>query len=104
MQYKIYQLKNIRETKYAFRDWECAKNHGFKLSDYNLVYASEIELDGDDIKVLEELFAIFNVNHPVDFRGHSLSMSDVVGIKRPYEKEWHLYYCDDIGWKEKYET
>ena len=91
-QYKIYQLKSIAKTDYAFRDWDCAKRFGFNINDYKLVYSGETEEEN----VLEELWVKFNMDHPEDFYGHSLSVSDVVAINR--DNDWRWYYCDDIGW------
>lgn len=91
-QYKIYQLKSIAKTDYAFRDWDCAKIHGFNINDYKLVYSGETEEEN----VLEELWVKFNIDRPEDFCGHSLSVSDVVAIK--IADIWWWYYCDDIGW------
>ena len=73
----------------------------FSLSDYKQVYEGNIELDEKDthqdvkpIDYLEHLFYIFNINHPKDFKGHSLSVSDVV------ELDGKKYYCDSAGWQE----
>ena len=43
---------------------------------------------------LEELFKIFNIKIPEDFKGHSLSVSDIVEI------DGKNYYCDFVGWEE----
>ena len=90
MKYKIVQLIDIH-TPYAFMNYEYAKNHGFSFSDYKVVYEGEIEGDNES-KILEELFVKFNINHPTDFKGHSLSVSDIV------ELDGLAHYCDSIGW------
>jgi hypothetical protein len=60
---------------------------------YNVVYSGEVEA-GDSVEdTLEGLYMTFNVNHPSDFRGHSLSMSDVI------ELDGKFYYCDSFGFK-----
>jgi hypothetical protein len=92
MKYKIYQITNYNDCDYKFEWWDWAKEKFNFERDYSLVYEGEIELETDPILTLEKLFEIFNINHPADFRGHSLSVSDVVeldGIK---------YYCDSQGW------
>lgn len=43
---------------------------------------------------LNELFRIFNVEHPADFKGHSLSVSDIVVLNG------QAYHCESFGWKE----
>jgi len=75
MQIKIHQIKGVESIKnipYAFRGWELAKDK-FNIKDYNFCY--EYDIDGVAGKsvtdVLEELFEIFNLNHPSDFKGHS---------------------------------
>ena len=88
MEYKIYQL-NRDHKEYLFRRY----NESHKKSWYNEVYAGEIEPKADSMATLEELFFIFNMKHPSDFKGHSLSVGDVVYLDGEY------YYCDSIGWK-----
>lgn len=89
MKYKIYQL-NRDHKEYLFRRY----NENAKKSWYNEVYQGEIESKGSVMATLEELFFIFNMRHPSDFKGHSLSVSDVVLLDGKY------YYCDSFGWKE----
>ena len=94
MKYKIKQIKDIKNCDYSFEWWDWAKDK-FNLDDYEVVYEGEIDLiSGSEISTLEELFEIFNINHPKDFRGHSLSVSDVV------ELDGKNFYCDAHGWKE----
>ena len=49
-------------------------------------------------KALEELYLTFNLRRPADFRGHSLSVSDVVVLNR--EGQAGAFYVDRIGFKE----
>ena len=49
-------------------------------------------------EVLEELFQTFNLSRPQDFEGHSLSVSDVIALKRNGEVSVH--YVDSIGFKD----
>ena len=95
VQYKIYQLRNMRETSYGFMPWEFAKDQRFTINDYYMVYSGYVY--GKD--ALDTLFEMFNVNRPADFRGHSLSVSDVVAISETTGDEWNWYYCDSFGWK-----
>ena len=100
MEFKIYQLINSRETDYGFMGWNIAKKHGFKISDYQEVYSGEREKKG----ILDNLFKEFNLYHPADFRGHSLSVSDVVALKEPENDYWYWSYCDSWGWEEITDT
>lgn len=49
-------------------------------------------------EILEELFQMFNLSRPQDFEGHSLSVSDVIALKRNGEVSVH--YVDSIGFKD----
>lgn len=97
MKYIIYQLDTnninvIRDHK-LFESWDILnKTAGFSMWDYKKVYEGDIEGSENTAHLLDVIFQIFNLNHPEDFRGHSLSVSDVVelnGVK---------YYCDNDGW------
>lgn len=46
-------------------------------------------------QILNELFYKFNMNRPEDFKGHSLSMSDIVILN-----DTNIYFCDEYGWQE----
>ena len=94
MEFRIYQLKNMRETEYGFMGWDFAEDHGFKFEDYKRVYSGLRRYNG-----LDDLFEEFNIYSPVDFRGHSLSVSDIVAVKRE-GGEWKWYYCDSFGWED----
>lgn len=99
--FEIYQLKVSDETRdIRFISLESLAEQGRKpeLSTYDKVYEgdfSEYEKKGGDIaKQLEALYTKFNIDHPADFKGHSLSVSDVVIAKgKPY-------YIDTFGFKE----
>ena len=91
MKLKILQLKNTRE--YGFMPYDFAKEWGFKLSDYDTVYEENIDSDTS----LDELYIKFqheNPDCPADFKGHSLSTSDII------ELDGHKYYCDSFDWQE----
>ena len=49
-------------------------------------------------EVLEELFQMFNLSRPQNFEGHSLSVSDVIALKRNGNVSVH--YVDSIGFKD----
>ena len=89
--YTIMQLKEMRDTDYGFMSWDFAKEHGFDFDDYEFIYAGEVAGTSPEY-ALEKLFYTFNMDHPKDFRGHSLSMSDIVVLGG------RTYYCDRFGW------
>ena len=98
MKYKIYQLHDLHNCDYAFANkFKEAKEKGFDINDYDVVYEGNIEPEDEreDLTVfdyLENLFYIFNMEHPKDFHGHSLSTSDIV------ELDGKKYYVEGIGW------
>ena len=92
MKYKIKQIKDIRNCGYAFMHYNWCKDQ-INLDDYEVVYEGELECS-EISEALEELFEIFNIRHPEDFKGRSLSVSDIV------EVDCENYYCDAAGWKE----
>ena len=85
MKYTIYQPKQP-----SFMVESDKKNYSKEL--YNKVYAGEIleDLTNDDI--LEKIFCIFNMHRPEDFKGHSLSVGDIVILDE------QAYICDIFGW------
>ena len=92
MKYKIKQIKDVENCAYAFKHYEWAQNV-IDLNDYEVVY--EGELDYPEMpNALEELFEIFNNKRPEDFKGRSMSISDIVEI------DGKNYYCDFVGWEE----
>ena len=46
---------------------------------------------------LEDLYVKFNIDHPDDFRGHSMSVSDIVALKVVGEVSFH--YVDSVGFQ-----
>ena len=98
--FKIYQLPG--GEKYhgvRFENMEQLKKNGVQLNhdDYELVYEGEVgEFRGK--ATLEALYTQFNTDHPEDFRGHSLSVSDVIVIS--VDGKDTAYFCDSFGFTE----
>ena len=71
----------------------------FKSEIYGEVFEGEVERATD----LERIFQLFNWVEPdfmpCGYYGHSLSVSDVVGIKNPQTNAWSYHYCDVFGFK-----
>ena len=97
MNYKIFQMKHSNKTRgIIFENNETAKKEKPDLSikDYDMVYSGKTELSVcSDSYALNELYNIFNIRHPKDFKGRSMSISDVVDL------EGRLYYVDTFGFK-----
>ncbi len=92
MNYKIKQIKDVDNCEYAFKHYNWCKDQ-IDLDDYKVVYEGELEYP-EMLNALEELFEIFNIRRPEDFKGRSMSVSDIVEI------DGKNYYCDAAGWVE----
>ena len=62
---------------------------------YDKVYSGNVKC-----RNLEDVFVLFNSGRPEDFRGHSLSVSDVVEVEDAASITPGFYFCDSIGFKE----
>ena len=93
--FSIYQVPAGPEGRdFRYRPYEELQAAGLAVDrkNYELVYTAP--LDGKT--TLENIYRTFNADdRPADFRGHSLSVSDVVVINRGGKEEAH--YCDSIG-------
>ena len=99
--YAIYQLKRDDSTAdIRFMNSEYLQKKGIEpqYENYELVYTGALTKDGSQVEKLEDLYRIFNVEHPQDFVGHSLSVSDIVALKQAGVVSYH--YVDSIGYKE----
>ena len=100
--YKIYQLHDTPEYhSIRFSSMEENKNENLNINDYDLVYQGNISDFNSDFGseyLLEEIYRKFNIDRPEDFKGYSLSMSDVVVTE--INNEQKAYYCDRIGFQE----
>ena len=67
-------------------------------ANYTAVYTIDLVPDDNTTRILENLYCIFNDDRPADFTGHSLSVSDIIALKREGVVSYH--YCDSIGFKE----
>ena len=107
--YGIYQLKHELELKqFRFEGTESLKRMGItkdnfdaiKPENYTLVYVGELsELQRQTQgATLEAIFEKFNLDHPEDFRGHSLSVSDIVVLHQNGQNTAH--FVDSFGYTE----
>ena len=94
----IYQINMGRDkNRVAFLSLDnIARFQGTDAIDssvYDKVYAGEVPCEG-----LEDVFRMFNVDHPQDYTGRSVSVSDVVEIIDE-NGDSTFHFCDTIGWK-----
>ena len=95
--FSIYQLKSGNETlDYRFEPLDAIRNNGLsvKPENYEQVYTAPLtEKDN-----LESIYTRFNIDHPADFKGHSLSVSDIVVLHQDGKDTAH--YCDRFGFSQ----
>lgn len=92
--YGIFQLKGGEELRdYRFESAERLKKNGLYIDreNYDRVYRGRLK-EGE---TLEDIYQRFNVDHPADFRGHSLSISDIICVKS--NGITAAYYVDSVG-------
>ncbi|HFM6584816.1 TPA: YodL domain-containing protein [Enterococcus faecium] len=95
--FSIYQLRGGEETRdYRFEPYERLQAAGLAVdsANYDLVYTAPL----DKSTSLEDIYRTFNIDHPADFRGHSLSVSDVVVLHQNGQDTAH--YVDSFGYME----
>ena len=93
----IYQLRSDAPRERLFADMECLTSDP-RREHYDPIYTGDLLDAGKTPEKLESLFQTFNISHPGDFCGHSLSVSDVVALKQDGQVSYH--FCDSIGFKE----
>ena len=99
--YAILQLRHIDETVYErFESYDSLKRQGEEpdIDHYDVVYMAPLSSYTDQTAMLEGLYTKFNVDQPEDFRGHSLSVSDIVALKTGGVVSCH--YVDSVGFTE----
>lgn len=92
----IYQLKDTEEARdihFMGMDYLESKGVVVKKENYDLLYTAPLE-EGTS---LEDIYTRFNIDRPADFRGHSLSVSDVVVLHQNGENTSH--YVDSFGYR-----
>ena len=99
--FAIYQVKHtdeLRDIRYEGLDWLQSIGQTVQRDNYELVYTAPLlpsDLKGD---TAEQLFYRFNNEHPADYRHPSMSVSDIVAIKRDGKVSCH--YCDSFGFEQ----
>jgi len=95
--YGIYQITDGSPGReYEFMDLNFIERHGYqvKKEDYELIYSDKM-LYGD---TLDSLYEKFNIAHPADYTGHSLSVSDIVVLNENGNVK--AYFVDSISFRE----
>ncbi|MCM1525330.1 MAG: YodL domain-containing protein, partial [Ruminococcus sp.] len=95
--FSIYQLKRGDETReYRFEPYDRLQAAGLCVdpANYDLIYTAPLAPD----MTLGDISIRFNIDHPADFKGHSLSTSDVVVLHQNGQDTAH--YADSYGYRE----
>ena len=95
--FSIYQLKRGDETRdFRFEPYDrlAATGHTAEQTNYDLIYTAELAPGTS----LEDIYTRFNIDHPKDFKGHSLSVSDVVVLHQNGQDTAH--YVDSSGYRQ----
>ena len=95
--FSIYQIKGgdeTRDLRFEPYDRLTATGHRVDAKNYTLVYSAELTPGTS----FEDIYTRFNIDHPKDFKGHSLSVSDVVVLHQNGQDIAH--YVDSFGYKE----
>ena len=93
----IYQIRDDSPGEnYAFMNMSFIESHGMQIKkeDYKLVYVGEFLGNMS----LDDIFERFNIDRPEDFRGHSLSVSDIVVLNDGEKVTAH--FVDSISFEQ----
>lgn len=96
--FALYQLIRSEATdEHRFMNMEFLKKHGLEISrdNYSLVAMGELKKQGEIVQVLDSIYEDFNIHLPVDYKGQSCSVSDIIALKRGNDVSF--YYVDSIG-------
>ena len=96
--YCIYQLRRDPElAELRFMNSHYLREHDIEpaFDNYEAVYSGTFSSDGSTETRLDDLYMKFNAEHPQDFTGHSLSVSDIVVLRQ--NGAVSSYYVDSVG-------
>lgn len=96
--FALYQLIRSEATdEHRFMNTEFLKKHGLDISrdNYSLIATGELKKQGETVQVLDGIYEDFNIHLPVDYKGQSCSVSDIIALKRGNDVSF--YYVDSIG-------
>ena len=90
--FSIYQVPPGPEGRdFRYRSYEDLQADGLSVDrkNYQLVYTAPLDKD----TTLDEIYRRFNIEHPSDYKGHSLSMGDIVVFRQDGKQT--AYYVDE---------
>lgn len=90
--FSIYQVPPGPEGRnFRYRSYEDLQADGISVNrkNYQLVYTAPLDKD----TTLDEIYRRFNIEHPADYKGHSLSTGDIVVFRQ--DRKQTAYYADE---------
>lgn len=98
--FAIYQVSREDPQNVRFMNLDWLKSHDIPVDrgNYDLIYTAPLGGSGTKMEQLEKLYEQFNLQKPVDFHSPSMSVSDIVAVKRDGMVSCH--YCDSVGFTE----
>lgn len=96
--FQIYRLRDdANDLRIRFEGYDTLQQLGFVISadKYESIYTGALE--GKNA-TLNGIYETFNINHPADFNGYSLSVGDIIVLNQNDERSAHM--VDSIGFME----
>ncbi len=98
--YAIFQIKDgaeFRDIRFESMSRVQSIDSSVVRDNYNLIYSAPLTMTGSTPSKLNTIYEKFNIDHPSDFKGHSLSVSDIVALKQNGVVSCH--YVDSVGFQ-----
>ena len=97
--FAIYQLNSKADHKLMFAGVERIGGiDKVEKGNYKVMYADTVDTNADTFDVLESIFEQFNIARPEDFKGHSLSVGDIIALRK--DGELKAFYVDSFSFEE----
>ena len=99
--FAIYQVKDddsLREIRFEGLEWLKSIGREVERENYDLIYTAPLSGKDAPEVVAEQLFYRFNNEHPKDYHSPSMSVSDIVAIRKDGALSCH--YCDSFGFQQ----
>ena len=99
--FAIYQVKDdpaLRDIRFESMDWLQSKGQTVERENYDLVYTAPLSDAASVDDALDQLWYQFNNEHPADYQRPSMSVSDIIAIRRDGVLLCH--YCDSFGFQQ----
>ena len=95
--YEVWQINDTNErSPYKFMGYSFLEKYKFSPSRRDYIKVYEADLGDMD---LEDIFILLNTTRPEGFKGHSLSVSDIVVLKTTDTGKESAFYVDSFGFK-----